>query len=89
MIDDPKRAEQRGYSRGYYAGRKKSGKRGDAALNPCELERAEGLFRQQVFCAALQGAINGHSGKLTADYVRGCKQIADEALRQFCGQIVA
>lgn len=96
MDDAIKQAELRGYSRGYQAGRKRAETDAERAAERRERERAEGLFRQQVFCAALHGTMVSGGWRTgekkwgnSSDYVRGCKNIANEAVKQFRGEIVA
>lgn len=80
--------EKRGYSKGYAAGLR----RADRTLNAAARQRAENRFWQAVFCAALQGTIvsgrwqtGDKHWRRGADYVRGCGEIADEAVRQHGG----
>ncbi len=96
MSDAIKQAEQRGYSRGYQAGRKRAVVDEDAGKRYDEKLRAERLFRQQVFCAALQGTIVSGDWRTGdkrwsnySEFVRGCKSFADEAVNQFRGEVVA
>lgn len=81
MTDDEKRA----YARGYSAGRKNANSRRSLDAE----RRAENRFWQQVFCAALQGTLVNAGWRTgekpwvsSGDYIRGCGNIADEAIRQ-------
>jgi hypothetical protein len=77
--------EKRAYAKGYNAGRRNAA----ADRSKAARDMAEQRFWQQVFCAALQGAmISGNwatDNKRWADqveYVRGCGRFADEAVKQ-------
>lgn len=77
--------EQRGYSKGYAAGREKASTERSAAAH----RRAENRMWREIFVATLNGTlVNGgwRTGEkqwtTSSDYVRGCGRIADEVIKQ-------
>jgi hypothetical protein len=78
-------AEKRGYSRGYAAGKRMA----DRTRSAESRKRAENRMWTQIFCSALQGTLVNGKWKTgdkywssAGDYVRGCGNIADLAMKQ-------